>query len=143
LNGNDYGTDVSIGHYDALNGLLLKGDGQGHFAPLSILKSGIYIPGNGKGLVKMVGASNQYLLAASQNQDALKIFALNSPAKTLKLLPNDVYALITFTDGKTEKEEFYYGASFLSQSSRFLKLNEAMRTIKIVNQKGESRVLNL
>ncbi len=56
INGNDYGTEVSIGRYDALNGLLLKGDGNGGFSPLSILQSGIYIPGNGKALVKLSGS---------------------------------------------------------------------------------------
>ena len=31
INGNDFGTEVSIGRYDALNGLLLKGNGSGDF----------------------------------------------------------------------------------------------------------------
>src|SRR6185312_454462 len=53
LNGNDYGTEPLIGRYDALNGLLLKGNGQGGFAPLPISKSGIYIPGDGKALVSL------------------------------------------------------------------------------------------
>ncbi len=48
INGNDWGTEVTVGRYDALNGLLLSGDGKGNFTPLSILESGIYIPGNGK-----------------------------------------------------------------------------------------------
>jgi hypothetical protein len=47
INGNDYGTEVGVGRYDALNGLMLKGDGKGHFNPQSILQSGIYIPGDG------------------------------------------------------------------------------------------------
>ena len=44
INGNDFGTEVSIGRYDALNGLLLNGDGAGGFSSLSIQQSGIYIP---------------------------------------------------------------------------------------------------
>jgi hypothetical protein len=35
--GNDYGTEPSVGRYDACNGLVLKGDGKGGFVPLSIL----------------------------------------------------------------------------------------------------------
>src|SRR4029077_5281699 len=76
INGNDYGTEVSVGRYDALNGLLLKGDGKGNFQPLSILQSGIYIPDDGKALVKLQGANSKYLVAASQNKDYLKLFAL-------------------------------------------------------------------
>ena len=33
MNGNDYGTEVGQGQYDALNGLVLKGDGKGNFKP--------------------------------------------------------------------------------------------------------------
>lgn len=76
INTNDYGTDVAVGRYDALNGLLLKGDGKGNFVPQSILQSGIFIPGNGKALVKLRGRNDAYLLAASQNRGPLKIFEL-------------------------------------------------------------------
>jgi hypothetical protein len=72
INGNDYGTDVSTGRYDALNGLFMKGDGKGNFAPQTILQSGIYIPGNGKALVKLRSKSGSCLLAASQNRGPLK-----------------------------------------------------------------------
>ncbi|MDR0791938.1 MAG: VCBS repeat-containing protein, partial [Chitinophagaceae bacterium] len=34
MSGNDYGTEVSIGRLDAMNGLLLQGDGKGNFRPL-------------------------------------------------------------------------------------------------------------
>ena len=77
LNGNDYSTSVGIGQYDAFYGLLLKGDGAGGFTPLSMLQSGICIPGNGKALVKLAGAGGNYLIAASQRQGNLEIFELN------------------------------------------------------------------
>ena len=73
---NDFGTDPANGRYDALNGLVLKGDGKGHFEPLTIEQSGIYIPGNGKGLAKLKNANGNYLLVAGQNKDRLKMFAL-------------------------------------------------------------------
>jgi len=44
LNGNDFGTAVGIGRYDASYGLLLKGDGAGGFTPLSIAESGHLYP---------------------------------------------------------------------------------------------------
>ena len=64
------------GRYDALNGLVLKGDGKSHFEPLTIEQSGIYIPGNGKGLAKLKNAHENFLLVAGQNKDRLKMFAL-------------------------------------------------------------------
>ena len=139
ISGNDYGTDISVGRYDALNGLLLKGNGSGQFTPLSILQSGIYIPGNGKALIKLAGSKGNYLVAASQHGDVLKMFELNKKAPILKLNTGDISATIKFKNGKTEKKEFYYGTSFLSQSARFVNITQAMAGITIVNSKGESR----
>ena len=141
INGNDYGTDVSIGRYDALNGLMLKGDGKGNFKPLNILQSGIYIPGNGKALVQMRSKNGNLLLAASQNKDSLKVFKLNAPVKTMPIKPTDAYALIKYRNGKAEKQEFYYGSSFLSQSARFMKMDDDMTSIIIYDDNGKSRVI--
>ena len=77
MNTNDFGTDPSNGRYDALNGLLLRGDGKGHFEPLTIQQSGIFIPGNGKGLAKLKNAKGNYFLVAGQNKGPLKLFELN------------------------------------------------------------------
>jgi hypothetical protein len=140
ISGNDYGTDISIGRYDALNGLLLKGDGQGSFIPLSIQQSGIYIPGNAKGLIKFAGNNNQYFVAASQNREALKIFGLNKNKKIIRLNPNDANALLHYKNGKIQKEEFYFGTSFLSQSSRILALDDNVVEVVVVDAKGNKRI---
>lgn len=142
LNGNDYGTEVTTGRYDAMNGLLLKGDGTGNFSPLSILQSGIYIPGNGKALVKLTGGDDKYLVAASQNGDAVKVFEKRQGGRMVKLLPDDSQALLTFKDGRKQREEFYYGASFLSQSARFLSITPQVKQAEIVNGSGKKRVVN-
>lgn len=78
MNTNDFGTDPANGRYDALNGLVLKGDGKGNFKPLTMLQSGIYIPGNGKWLAKLKSGNGNYLLAASQNRGPLKVFRLRA-----------------------------------------------------------------
>ena len=142
MNGNDYGTEVSVGRYDALNGLLLKGNGKGLFTALSILESGIFIPGNGKALVKIRGAKGQYLMAASQNRGPLKIYTLKKPTLLLPVEPNDASAIIEYANGQKRKEEFYYGNSFLSQSARFISYNEKVKLITIIDQKGQTRKNN-
>jgi len=76
INTNDYGTDPSNGRYDALNGLVLKGDGKGGFKPLTMLQSGINIPGSGKALATLKSADGGYLLVAGQNKGPLKVFQL-------------------------------------------------------------------
>lgn len=142
INGNDFGTEVTTGRYDALNGLLLKGDGKGNFQPLSIFQSGIYIPGDGKALVKLVSASGKYLTAASQNKGDLKLYALRNNVKIIKVNPDDVSAIIHYKNGSIEKREFYYGSGFLSQSSRFLLVNDLVASVEIINNKGVHRSVN-
>jgi len=143
LNGNDYGTEVNTGRYDALNGLVLRGDGKGNFRALSILQSGVYIPGDGKALVKLLGAKGNYLLAATQNKDVMKIFELKRPVNIVKLRPTDMYAIIKYKNGKTGKQEFYYGTSFLSQSGRFLNINKTMESVMIVDNYGRKRTIQI
>lgn len=81
---NDFGTEVSVGRYDALNGLCLKGDGTGNFKALHAAESGIYLPGNGRGMAKLRDADGRYILAAGQNRGPLKIYELNNRGNHLK-----------------------------------------------------------
>ncbi len=143
INGNDYGTEPILGRYDALNGLFLKGDGKGNFKPLSILQSGIFIPGNGKALVSLKSSRNTALLAASQNKGALKIYELKKDKKFIPLFPFDESAVIVYRNGKTQKREFAYGSSFLSQSGRYLITDAQMKSVKIINNFGKTRTIEL
>jgi hypothetical protein len=143
VNTNDYSTDPSNGRYDALNGLILKGDGEGHFSVLSILQSGIYIPGNGKGLAKLKGAGNGYLLVATQNRGPVQVFKSKTQTKIVVARPDDQFAEIEFVDGKHQRVEFNYGSSFLSQGSRFISLNPKANKCTIVNSQGQRREVSL
>jgi hypothetical protein len=139
INGNDFGTNVSVGRYDAMNGLLMLGDGKGGFIPQSIQKSGIFIPGNGKALVQLQGQNGKNLVAASQHNGALKVFELQRNIKKIRIEPSDVSVLIKYKNGKVQKREFYYGYSFLSQSGRVLNINNQMRSLTITDSRGKKR----
>ena len=142
MSGNDYGTEVATGQYDALNGLLLKGDGKGGFSARSMLESGICIPHNGKALVKLLSSSGDYLVAASQHQDVLKLYRLKRSIKAVRINPDDVSAVVVGKDHRSRKEEFYYGSSFLSQSSGFILTDSNVQSVTIRNAKGGVRSLN-
>ena len=139
INGNDYGTEVNVGRYDALNGLMLKGDGKGGFVTQSILESGIYIPGNGKALVKLRSKQGKYLLAAAQNRGPLKIFELKRNTGFISAAPTDISAELKYTNGKSLTQEFYYGSSFLSQSARFVCIDSTVIGVSITDNKGQVR----
>jgi hypothetical protein len=139
LAGNDYSNEVMIGRYDAFNGLLLQNNGKGDFRPLSMEASGFFLPGNAKALAGFTSPQGQQLIVASQNRGRLCIFKKQNPVETIKLQPNDAFAWITFADGSKQKEEFYYGHSFLSQSARELVLPQNVKEVEIYTYQGNKR----
>ena len=142
MNTNDYGSEVTTGRYDALNGLILKGDGKGNFIPQSILESGIFIPGNGKALIKLRSANGKYLLAAAQNRAPLKVYTLKKDIINIPLQPHEVSIEIVYRNGKKQRQECYYGFSFLSQSARFLSIDKHIASVIISDSKGKTRKLD-
>ncbi|HEX8313846.1 MAG TPA: RNA-binding protein, partial [Flavisolibacter sp.] len=140
---NDYSTEPGNGRYDALNGLLLKGDGNGGFAALSMLQSGICISGNGKGLAKLKSSNGAYLMAATQNRGPLQVYRNKMPVRVIAAAPGDAFALLHLKNGKTQKIECYYGTSFLSQSGRFFTVSGAVTSVEMFDYKGNKRAVVL
>jgi hypothetical protein len=138
--GNDYGMDPYSGRHDAYMGLCLRGDGKGHFKALSIAESGFYVPGDAKGLATIHTARNEDLLVATQNQDSLVVFVRNGVRPIwIDLLPGDFCADITYTGGTKRHTEFYYGSTYLSQSSRKLCLGKGVSRVVITDFEGRKR----
>jgi hypothetical protein len=143
MNANDFGTEPLMGRYDAMNGLVLKGNGKGHFTALSNLQSGLFIPGDGKGLAKLKSSSNNYLLAATQNKGSMLIFKSKRAVKLVSVQPDDTFAILEMKNGQKLKVEFYYGSSFLSQSSRFFEIPAGAKSCNISNVKGHVRNISI
>lgn len=142
LAGNDFGNEVSNGRYDAFNGLLLTGDGKGQFRSVELSTSGLFIPGDGKALVKLKGPNNTMLVAASENRGPLRMFQNNyHHLQWLKPAKGDIYFLIALKNGQVRKEEIYYGHSFLSQSTRWTAINESVQSVTVVDERSNKRVL--
>ena len=143
INTNDYGTEVSVGRYDALNGLVLQGDGKGNFTPLSILQSGIFLPGNGKAFVQIAGAKGQSCIAASENRGPLRLFELKEPRTIIPVLPNENSATLFWKNGSKSKCELYYGSSFQSQSGRHIAVSKQVSKVEIAQLTGGKRIVSL
>jgi enediyne biosynthesis protein E4 len=143
INGNDYGAEISTGRYDALNGLVLKGDGKGNFTPLNMQQSGLFIPGDGKALVSFKAANGKPLLLASQNQGPLRVFEKKVINRVIPVFADEVFAEMSFADGRKRKEEFYFGNSFYSQASRCIMAAPGIKSIVITNKQGAKRSVNL
>ncbi len=143
LAGNDYGTEVTVGRYDGCNGLFLKGDGTGEFSSTSILKSGWFVPGNAKALVKLRNNKGQVLIAAGENRGPLKLAKLNRQSLLIPAMPDEFVANIQYASGKKQRQELNYGSSFLSQSGRFLLLTAPAQSVEFVNNRGIKRRIQL
>ncbi|NVJ84792.1 MAG: VCBS repeat-containing protein [Algoriphagus sp.] len=143
LVGNDFGNEIFIGRLDALNGLVLLGDGAGGFESVNSNESGFLVPGDAKAMVKLNRASGSALLIASQNRGELKSFALKNKEEQTIVPGQDIIALVVeLENGKTIRYEPGFGSGFLSQSSREIRLPEGVKGIKAINFRGEVQELD-
>jgi hypothetical protein len=91
--------------------------------------------------VSLKAASGAQLVAASQNKGPLKIFTLKSQGRWIPIASNEVSANIEYTNGQKARSEFYYGSSFMSQSTRGVYKNDLIKSITIMDNKGNKRVV--
>jgi hypothetical protein len=141
LNGNEHGMAPALGRTDALNGLVMRGNGKGHFEPLPILQSGWFVPGNGK-TISMLMIDKQPSFIAGQNFDYLKIFGKRKvEGKYVPLYANNRYALLHLKNGNVSRQEWYGGSGFLSQSGQYVWMHENVVKIDIFDVKGVKRTI--
>ncbi len=140
--GNDFGAEVGVGRYDALNGLLLKGDGKGRFTSLPMSETGFAVTGNAQALVRLTDAQGGYLTMASQNRGPVKVFRSKN-LHSVAVQPMDAAALITMPDGRKRRVEIPYGSSFYSQSARILTVPAGVRQVEMIDFQGNKRAVAL
>jgi hypothetical protein len=145
LVGNDYATEVFTGRYDALVGLMLRGDGKGGFAPVPVARSGFFVDGDARGVAQLADAKGDLLTLVTQNRDSLKVFrrvgkpSVRTPVITLQ--PNDAWIEMTHADGRTQKLEAYYGSTYLSQSTRTVPVPTGATAITVTDYAGKRRTV--
>ncbi len=139
LNTNDYGTEIFTGNYDALNGLVLKGDGKCNFYSMPAEETGFYVPGNGKALAN-IKVGDKLITLASQNQGKLLAFKVNSGNEVVQFNKNEKYAVITLLNRKEITKYPEYGSSFNSQSGNYIIIpTKGVDNVKVYNKTGQIR----
>ena len=139
--GNQYAAEPVFGNYDASNGVWLKGDGTGQFTPVPTARSGLFLGGDQRSLVTAL-VDNQPLLVAGANSGPLKAYRFHNTlpvSDAITVAPDEAYVEITFRDGRRTIREYYYGSTYLSQSSRKLVLHDDMEEVVIVSSTGQRR----
>ena len=119
LVGNSYAPETYSGWYDASRGVLLLGDGKGHFRAVLPTEAGLHVDGDAKALA-MVSTGNTYCFLVANNNGPVQCLTLptSKPRSLSRLKPIETMELIRHPDGRTERVEYYYGSGYLSQSSR-------------------------
>jgi len=142
LSGNDYGTEVGVGRYDASKGTFLSGQGDGTFVPESPIKSGLRIDGDFRSAIAIKKGSG-FAYVFGRNSGSLKAYVVNSnlSERSMLAIPTNIAkAKITYNDGTKRLHEFYYGSSYLSQSSRHLLLNGNEKQVKTYDYSGKPTI---
>ena len=137
LAGNDYSIEPMSGRIDAFNGLILTGDGNCNFEVVERRKAGFNVKGDAKGIVKLYNGEGDELYLVSQNKDSLLLFRKTADHSVLSVPSNAAWAEITLKNGARRRHEFYYGSSYLSQSSRSLTLSPEISKVKVFDFAGE------
>jgi len=142
LVGNDYGNEIISGRLDALNGAILLGDGKGEFHAMPSLQSGFVVPGDAKALARLSGQANDIFIA-TQNRDSLLIYIndmkVSQERKIFKPLSTDSWAELVHESGQLEKVEFYFGAGYLTQSSRTITISDDVEKLIVHGFDGKTR----
>jgi enediyne biosynthesis protein E4 len=142
LVGNSYAPEISSGRDDASIGLFLKGDGKGNFKPIDVLKTGFFADRDAKGFATLRLSDGRELMIIANNDGAMQTYVTRDASNYYSALPGDAYALITLKDGRQRKHEFYFGSTYLSNSSRGVKIPADVKDIVVFGADGKSRQVN-
>ena len=77
MGGNFTASRVKFGHYDAIKGICLLGDGKGQFKHINASDSGLMVSGEVRDIQKIVSVQGEEHLIFSRNNDSPKIFKVN------------------------------------------------------------------
>lgn len=142
LSGNSHATESISGRLDGLNGLLMQGDGKGGFKPLTAARSGIFVPGDAKGMAHLRLGNGSSLVLAAQNNAPLLAFAGDGGQKMAYIKPmlQDAILEATYRNGSKRRIELAYGSGYLSQSSRnVVLLRDGLKKVELIDFRGRSR----
>ena len=82
--GNNFGPEPSTGRFDGGLGLLLKGDGHGHFSPVAPAESGLIVPGDARAAsaVAIPGQSQAPAIVVTQSNGPVLFFSPKAAGPT-------------------------------------------------------------
>ncbi len=143
--GNSYAAEPLSGWYDAGIGSVLKGNGSGDFTVVPVTETGFLVNKDAKSFIEILQPGSPPLWVATQNQDSLRVFVNRGIPRwrIISLKPSDVHAELKLANGRTRKQEFYYGNGYLAQSSRAFIVPPNTLAVTVFNTDGERREVGI
>lgn len=141
VSGNSLSVQMEMGYEDALNGLVLQGDGKGGFTALISTQTGYETPYDAKSVSRLSGKGYELFLVGN-NLNFMQGIRLKTNAKTIQLSKNEYKAIITLANGKKQVIENSYGTGYLSQNSRTLRVTSSAKSAEVISFNGTSRTVN-
>ncbi len=139
LVGNSYATEASTGRYDASIGSFLKGDGNGKFTYVDSRNTGFMVDQDAKSLAMLVNPDGSQLILSGINNGKLNVHRILGSGKYYSPSSPDAVAIIKLKNGKQIKHEFFFGSTYLSNSSRKLRIPDDAAEIIVYSFSGETK----
>jgi len=139
--GNNFAFELFTGKQDAFIGLLLQGNGDGHFQPVRVDESGFFVNGDAKGMASLVRQDGSMIILVGQNNDQMAVFGhqINQGKRTVDPEYDEYRVRYESADGKHWIKDIGYGSSFLSASSRRFVLPVNVTRATLFSYTGETR----
>lgn len=137
--GNSYSPEIISGRDDASIGLYLRGDGEGNFVYCRYKESGFMADNDAKGMARVLVGQGRELIVVANNNSRARAYMPTKKRDYYRAGNTDAYAIATLANGKRFKHEFYFGSSYLSQSSRIMTIDPQATSIRIFDTKGNQR----
>lgn len=142
--GNSMHEETTFGNYDASYGSILINKGDFSWKYIEPAYSNFVADMDKKAMVKISHSDGTDSFLLSENNGSLQSFSQEHPEKQVLFInpePDDWY--ITYSIGsKKTKRELYYGAGFLSASSRKVSLPAAAAGVEVTKYNGRKRLIN-
>jgi hypothetical protein len=140
--GNLFTNNINDGPYSASTGCLISFDSINKIKIIRGHENGFSVQSDARAMASLVLGNKKRIFIVTNNDDNLKIFTqLDDNETHIKLMPDESHAIIDWDNGFDQRQEFYYGSGYLSQSSRHLSLKSGWKKVTIVTFLGKKRII--
>jgi hypothetical protein len=108
------------------------------------MQTGFKADHDAKGIGLIHLENNMAALIVGNNNEKLEAYQFSEKGlRLLQINQDDEYAIVHKRDGNSYKQEFYFGSTYLSSSSRMLCLAAQVDSVSIFDYKKNERIIKI